>query len=72
MTWCVRFSLKAQDDLDIISDYIADRDLAAADLLMDKINSKIEQIRLFPQSCPELTSVVSHLRCAVVDCYLVL
>lgn len=55
MTRTVRFTLAAQDDLERLFTFLADRDVLAARRALEKIDKAWDLVREFPFSCRKAT-----------------
>ena len=51
MSWRVRYTRTARDDLRRVYDFLLERDIAAAERALAAIEKAVELLRLFPFTC---------------------
>lgn len=68
----VRLSLRAEDDLERIADWVAASNPQAALDLVHRIEARLELLSVFPESAPEVPGYRSGYRRIVIGRYIVL
>lgn len=67
MSWRVRYTRGARDDIRRLYDFLLDRDVAAAERALLAINKAVELLRLFPFTCRKVDADHPLLRELVVS-----
>lgn len=67
MTWCVRYTGAARDDLRRLYAFLLDKDIAAAECALATIDKAVELLALFPFTCRKVDADDPFLRELLVE-----